>query len=167
MGVKTDNEKKMSQEEPDPIPCLWGKGFRWRVLTWRMLSYHKGCVQEALGSRRMTRIFLLQGWVSKAARASASAPRTPCATRGRADALAPPLPGWASPHRCVFPAGSLSVGFCRQSFPLHLSACAEQPANRRVQTCAVTESRKSSTGYTQAGAGADAIHASLITYKFE
>ena len=28
MGVKTDhekNEKKISQEQPDPIPCLWEK----------------------------------------------------------------------------------------------------------------------------------------------
>ena len=75
--------------------------------------------------------------------------------------------GWVAPHRWVFPAGSLRGGLCRQSFPLHLSAGAEQPANRRVQTCAVTESRKSSTGYTQAGAGADAIHASSITYKCE
>ena len=70
-----------------------------------MLSYRKGFVYEALGSRRMNRIFLLQEWVSTAARASASAPRTPCAPRGRADALAQPLLGWAPPQRCVCPAG--------------------------------------------------------------
>ena len=93
MGLKTDNQKKMSQEEPDPIPCLWGKGFRWRMLSWRMLSYRKGRVQEALGGRRMTRTFLVQEWVGTAARASASAPRTPCAIRGRAEGPAPPLPG--------------------------------------------------------------------------
>ena len=75
-------------------------------------------------------------------------PRTPCAPHGRADGLAWPLPGWVSPHQCVCPAGSLGVGFCRQSFPLHLSACAEQPANRHVRTCAVTESLKSSAEYT-------------------
>lgn len=45
-------------------------------------------------------------------------------------------------------------------FPFHLSACAEH-ANEHIQTCGL-KSLKSSTEYTQAGAGTDAIHASSI-----
>ena len=92
----------------------------------------------------MNPIFLLQEWVSTAARASASAPRTPCAPHVWADGVAQPLPRWVSPHWCVCPAGSFSDGVHRESFPAWLSPCAgKQPANRQVKTYMVTESLKS------------------------